>query len=130
MSPTAKPWLSVRDFAELLGVPERTVRAWRLQGRDPESVCFGRHVRYSAAAVDEWIAEQQAPQKVDGKQIGGWVGGTVQAEALAPDQLADELRHAVESVLDLDILGALVATEGDEKTEVLDQLARIDGWSS
>lgn len=73
----------------------------------------------------------QPKVKVDGKQIGGWVGGTVQAEALAPDQLADELRQAVESVPDLDILGALIATEGDEKTEALDQLARIDGgWSS
>ncbi|MGI8868764.1 MAG: helix-turn-helix domain-containing protein [Mycobacteriales bacterium] len=60
MSATAKPWLSVRDFADLLGVPERTVRAWRLQGRDPESVNFGRHVRYSREAVDEWITAQRA----------------------------------------------------------------------
>lgn len=59
-----------------------------------------------------------APAKSTDKR-GGWQGATVQAEALAPDQLADEVRQAVESHLDLDLLDALVDVEQAERTELI-----------
>ncbi|MBA2625340.1 MAG: hypothetical protein H0U89_07030 [Acidimicrobiia bacterium] len=64
----------------------------------------------------------EAPAKAADKR-GTWQGGTVQAEALAPGDLAAEVRQAVESRLDLDVLRNL---EDEERTERDQLLANVD----
>lgn len=64
----------------------------------------------------------EAPPKATDKR-GKWEGGTVQAEALAPDELAAELKAAIETVVDLDILTSTIATETAERAQLL---ARLD----
>ena len=46
-------------LAESLGVPVRTVYAWRYKGEGPKAYKIGRHVRYRPEDVDVWL-EQQA----------------------------------------------------------------------
>lgn len=87
----------------------------------------GTHpVRFERVAVTpEQIASYglpEAPVKPKDRR-GDWQGGTVQAEALSPAQLADELRAALDDVYDLDVLDRLVDTETTERDQML---ARLD----
>jgi len=68
----------------------------------------------------------EAPPKATDRR-GAWEGGTVQAEALAPDDLAAELRAAIESVVDLDILTSTIAAETAERAQLLARL-EAEGW--
>lgn len=45
--------------AYLGGVPEGTLRQWRYLGKGPAYAKFGRHVRYSRADLDDYIAAQR-----------------------------------------------------------------------
>lgn len=56
---------------------------------------------------------------------GGWQGGTVQAEALAPDQLAAEVRQAVETRFALDVLADVIDAEETERTFLITELGRL-----
>jgi excisionase family DNA binding protein len=47
-------WWSNEQVAERLNVPLRTVLDWRRRGVGPQGAKFGRHVRYSEAAVREF----------------------------------------------------------------------------
>lgn len=60
----------------------------------------------------------EAPAKATDRR-GDWQGGTVQAEALAPDELATELRNAIEAVIDQDKLAATLEQEEAERHELL-----------
>lgn len=51
-------YIGTREVAELLGVPEATVRYWRHINYGPPSARFGRTVKYSKAAVLAWAAAQ------------------------------------------------------------------------
>ena len=44
------------EVSEYLGVPIGTLANWRYQGRGPAFVRVGRHVRYRAEDVGEWLA--------------------------------------------------------------------------
>lgn len=46
------------DLSEYLGVPTGTLANWRYQGRGPAFVRLGRHVRYRAEDVLDWISGQ------------------------------------------------------------------------
>jgi len=48
------------EVAELLGVPEKTLRNWSSQRRGPHSFHVGKTVRYRAQEVDRWLAAQEA----------------------------------------------------------------------
>lgn len=48
--------LSPADLAALVGVPVRTVYAWRQAGEDPPGYRVGKHVRYRRAEVERWLA--------------------------------------------------------------------------
>ncbi|HEY1603180.1 MAG TPA: helix-turn-helix domain-containing protein [Pirellulales bacterium] len=50
--------LSAREIAELLSVCAHTIRRWVKAGRFPTPLKLGRTVRWSEAAVQEWIAHQ------------------------------------------------------------------------
>lgn len=51
--------LTAQDVAELLAVPLSWVREATRAGRLPH-VALGRYRRYQRAAIEAWIAEQQA----------------------------------------------------------------------
>lgn len=55
-------WLSSQGVADRYGVPLGTVRKWRHEGTGPAGVKFGRHVRYSIEAVEQWEREHVARQ--------------------------------------------------------------------
>lgn len=48
-------WIGVERLAEELGVPVRTIYAWRSKGTGPRGATFGRHVRFRRTDVDTWI---------------------------------------------------------------------------
>lgn len=52
---TATEWIGVEDLARELGVPVRTIYAWRSKGRGPRGATFGKHVRFRRADVEAWI---------------------------------------------------------------------------
>lgn len=52
--------LTLHEVAELLRVPDATVRWWRTQHIGPSSFKIGRHVRYFRTEVLRWIREQGA----------------------------------------------------------------------
>jgi excisionase family DNA binding protein len=51
--------LTVREVAELLQVPVRTIYDWRYRGLGPPAIRVGRHVRYEPNEVDRWLASQK-----------------------------------------------------------------------
>lgn len=61
------PLITASDLSEYLGVPTGTLANWRYQGRGPAFVRLGRHVRYRAQDVLDWISEQVS----DGASPGG-----------------------------------------------------------
>ena len=68
-----------------------------------------------------------APAKANDKR-SAWVGGgTVQAEALPPDVLADEVRQAVIAELDMEAFGDAQATEAVNREAIEDILRRLRG---
>lgn len=50
------PLLTPDQVSEYLDVPLGTLANWRYQGRGPAFVRLGRHVRYRATDIAEWIS--------------------------------------------------------------------------
>jgi hypothetical protein len=50
--------LTLHEAADLLRLPENTLRYWRHLGSGPTSFKVGRHVRYWRTDVMLWLAEQ------------------------------------------------------------------------
>jgi excisionase family DNA binding protein len=46
------------EVAEILGVPQSTLYAWRYRGDGPPAIRVGKHLRYLAAALNEWLNDQ------------------------------------------------------------------------
>lgn len=65
-----------------------------------------------------------APQKAT-DQRGDYMHQTVQAEALSPEQLADELRTAIEARVDLAVLNRVRESSLAEREQILDALDRL-----
>jgi excisionase family DNA binding protein len=59
---TVRPLLSVDEVAVVLGVPVRTLYQWRHKGVGPRGLRVGRHLRYRAADVSEWIDRRAAEE--------------------------------------------------------------------
>jgi predicted DNA-binding transcriptional regulator AlpA len=54
------PMLRTREVADLLGVPENTLRWWRYKGKGPDSFRLGpRRVVYRHSKVMAWLAAQE-----------------------------------------------------------------------
>lgn len=51
---TTPTWIGIEELAEELGVPVRTIYAWRSKGQGPRGGTFGRHVRFRRDDVDAW----------------------------------------------------------------------------
>jgi len=80
-------------------------------------------VAVTPAQVERY-ALPSSPAKATDRR-GGWEGGTVQAEALAPDQLAAEVRQAVETRFDLYQLAKVLDTEEAERAYLVAELDRL-----
>lgn len=48
-------WIGVEDLAREIGVPVRTIYAWRSKSAGPRAATFGRHLRFRRVDVDAWI---------------------------------------------------------------------------
>ena len=59
---TVRRLLSVGEVADVLGVPVRTLYQWRHKGVGPVGLRVGRHLRYRAADVSEWIDRRAAEE--------------------------------------------------------------------
>ena len=80
------------------------------------------------ALTEEQVEEHglpTAPPKASDSRSRNWVGDTCQAEALPPDLLAGIVEEAVLGELDDSILQELLATEEDERAELL---AHLEGF--
>lgn len=51
-------YISPMQLAEMLGVPIATVYQWNSAGSCPPRRSFGRHTRYLASDVQEWLDER------------------------------------------------------------------------
>ena len=46
------------QLAEFLGIPLKTLYAWRYQRKGPPGLRLGRHIRYDPAKVRAWLEQQ------------------------------------------------------------------------
>jgi len=53
--------MSLEDVADYLGVPVRTVYAWRATCKGPRGFRVGKYVRYKASDVAVWLERQADP---------------------------------------------------------------------
>jgi excisionase family DNA binding protein len=52
-------WVGPEQLAEELGVPLRTIYAWRSTGKGPRAARFGKHLRFARADIDAWTEQQK-----------------------------------------------------------------------
>ncbi len=52
--------LTLHEVAELLRVPEATLRYWRHCNTGPAALKIGRHVRYERDQVQAWLRSQRS----------------------------------------------------------------------
>ena len=63
--------LTIEDLAEYLGVPKRTIYAWRYRGTGPVGIRLGGHVRYRRHEVERWLDDQtDARDSLEPRRIG------------------------------------------------------------
>lgn len=46
------------EVARYLGVPVRTLYAWRYRGEGPPGLRVGKHLRYRRTEIDAWLGSQ------------------------------------------------------------------------
>jgi excisionase family DNA binding protein len=63
--------LTVPEVAEMLAVPVGTLYAWRHKGTGPRALKVGRHLRYRAADVGEWLDSLAAKDRAVARVAGG-----------------------------------------------------------
>lgn len=54
--------LSAGRAADLVGVSERTWRAWDTSGRTPEPICLGRSKFWSPFELADWVRQRCPPR--------------------------------------------------------------------
>jgi excisionase family DNA binding protein len=57
-----KEWIGIEELAAELGIPVRTVYAWRSAGKGPNGHKIGKHVRFRREDVEEWLATTADPE--------------------------------------------------------------------
>lgn len=58
---TGRDWVGVRELADELGVPWKTVYGWNSKGTGPRAARFGRHVKFRRCDVEAWVERQYGP---------------------------------------------------------------------
>ena len=51
--------LTIRQAADLLGIPVKTLYNWRAASRGPRSFRIGRSIRYTRTDLAAWVAAQR-----------------------------------------------------------------------
>ena len=54
---------TTQEQAEVMGVPEQTLRRWRMKGEGPPYVKWGNMVRYPIAEYERWVATHVRPSE-------------------------------------------------------------------
>lgn len=62
----ADPLWTFRDVSQHLGVPVPSLRRWRMEGRGPQGILMGKHVRFRRSTVLQWVEDQEREQAVAG----------------------------------------------------------------
>jgi excisionase family DNA binding protein len=57
--------LTPSELAEMLGVPIATLYAWRYHGKGPPALRIGRHLRYPAEELRQWIGDRARGERRD-----------------------------------------------------------------
>jgi len=52
-------WVGIEALAAELGIPRRTIYAWRTKGDGPRGYRLGKHIRFRREDVEAWL-EQHA----------------------------------------------------------------------
>lgn len=60
----ADEWLSIEDIAAELGVPVRSVYAWRSQGIAPKGYKIGKHIRVKRTDLQAWLERRADEPRV------------------------------------------------------------------
>jgi excisionase family DNA binding protein len=55
-------WIGIEELAAELGIPVRTIYAWRTTGKGPHGHKIGKHVRFRREDVEEWLVTTADPQ--------------------------------------------------------------------
>ncbi|AYG05206.1 DNA-binding protein [Gryllotalpicola protaetiae] len=58
-APALPVFLTQREVAEALRLPERTLEDWRQTRQGPPYVKLGHHVRYEQAELLAWVRERR-----------------------------------------------------------------------
>ena len=60
--PTADRLLSVKELADYLEVPVKTIYTWRHRSRGPKGFRVGKHLRFRWHDVQTWVADRIAEE--------------------------------------------------------------------
>ena len=52
--------LTPEQVSQILAVPVATLYRWRLTGYGPKAIKVGKHLRWRAATLDAWLADQES----------------------------------------------------------------------
>lgn len=63
---TNQSLISVATLSVWLDVPISTIYRWRYEGVGPPSYRVGRHVKFSPAEIEEWLAARSESPKAGG----------------------------------------------------------------
>ncbi len=61
--------VTLEDLAEYLGIPKRTIYAWRYRGIGPVGLKLGGHVRYRRSDIEKWLDEQRDEREFTGTTL-------------------------------------------------------------
>jgi excisionase family DNA binding protein len=53
-----RPLLTLREVADLLAVPTRTLYGWRHERTGPPVTKVGKYLRYDQDALERWLSER------------------------------------------------------------------------
>lgn len=62
MAESLSEWRGPEALADSLGVPLRTIYAWRARGKGPRAHKIGKHLRFRDSDVEAWLATQADDQ--------------------------------------------------------------------
>jgi hypothetical protein len=83
-----------------------------------------RRVAVTPVQIERY-ALPEAPAKATDRR-GDWTGGTVQAEALSPDDLRTEVVRAVKSYVDMERWEAVCAAEARQRADLIERLDELE----
>jgi excisionase family DNA binding protein len=50
-----EPLLTLDEVSAYIGIPKNTLYRWRVDGKGPRAIKYGKHLRYRRAEVESWL---------------------------------------------------------------------------